>query len=164
MGILDRFRKQEYYNKETGRFEPVRREIRELTYEEQMEPPRRPSRWDEYSARRKQEKQIYKQEFQKARERGLRERARKTGFQSGRTSGWDRLQSFAGPPPRPTYKPRKKKKRKTTTRPKPYRIQDNYNPFGSTFDTGLQSFDPIDNYGFMKTPTTRRRKRKKTRR
>lgn len=45
MGILDRFRKEEKYDKETGRFGPVRREIKELTREEQMEPTRRQQPW-----------------------------------------------------------------------------------------------------------------------
>lgn len=40
MGILSRFRKEEVYNKDTGKFEPKQKEIKELTREEQMEPKR----------------------------------------------------------------------------------------------------------------------------
>jgi len=40
MGIFSRFRKEEVYNKDTGKFEPKQKEIKELTYEEQMEPKR----------------------------------------------------------------------------------------------------------------------------
>ena len=64
----------------------------------------RVSKWyGTYSKQRKHEREIYRKEYSRAREQGLRRQARSAGRSSTR----------------------------------PYRIEGNYNPFGSMFDTGM---------------------------
>lgn len=126
------FRKQ-YHVDEAGDVvegpEPGMRDVRELQREQA------PTRWEQRRQERKEDREYYRKvrsEAKAARLESFREarikRAREIGRKQGGTTFGDRLSNLAAGPPR------------TQTR-KPvgsgYRIKNNYNPFGSMFDTGI---------------------------
>lgn len=90
---------------------------------------RKPSRFGErlqaYREQSKRSKAEYRQEFAKAYRESRLKRARESGRKAGSVTWSDRLSNMASTShPRRQYKPAA-----------PFR--DNYNPFGSMFDTGL---------------------------
>jgi len=142
MGLLDRFRKEEKLHidpetRETSwvstKGEPETKEIKELTYEEQME-PKRQHPWQTTRGKR-----VIK---------GAKEGVKRVDKAIVK---YNRRQ----PPP--------SSRRMKPSHPSSYSTQNNYNPFGSMFDTGMShkpiSFDPIMNYN---RPSTKKKKTSKT--
>ena len=128
------FTKEEKYNRESGKFEPVREEPRELTREEQFEKPRRHP-WAKAREHRREVREKERKTYNEAWEEGRLERAKKQGFQRGRTTFGDQLvRSISSPPPRrtsSTYRKKKGKKRKRKSLTDG--VDFNYNELGIDF-------------------------------
>ena len=142
MGLLDRFRKEEHVHFErdqAGKVTDVEREYSgqgsRTPVSDRLLRQQRDERQQERKERRAEYRQAYQDSFRKARLQ--REAAR--GSRAGSMSWGDRLDKIAGPP---------QHRQKSSS----YSPRNNYNPFGSMFDTGL---------GYSK-PSTRRKKSSKT--
>ena len=130
MGLLDRLRREErvhYERNQAGKITNVEREYRGRGSRTpasdkllgQAKDERRKERQESHQAYR----DAYKESFRKARLKREQERGRRAG---GMSIG-DHIDRIAGPPP--SYK---------QPSHKPHRTQNNYNPFGTMFDTGIQ--------------------------
>ena len=131
MGLFSR---KKYHVDEEGRVaegaEPGMRDADELRREPKIQA--KEERRQDRREWKQQQKDIYKQEFRKARLERIKQDARS----AGKTTIGDRLSSFAS-----ASQPAKRssgKMRPATS----YRIKNNYNPFGSMFDTGINYKGP----------------------
>ena len=75
---------------------------------------------NEKKEQRRKEREEYRQAYKESYRKAKLERLRKQGASAGRTTLSDRINKFTGPPIRSSYK-----------------VRNNYNPFGSMFDTGM---------------------------
>ena len=111
------FKRKQYHVDEAGNVvsgaEPGARDARELEREYRKE---HPTSGDIRRQKRAEERKLVREEFEKARIQARVVRARQEGKRAGGTNPLDRLAGFSFGN---------------------YRIRDNYNPFGSMFDTGL---------------------------
>jgi len=84
----------------------------------------KPSRWEEYKEKRANERQIYKETYEKAKVSAIKKRATREAQQRYNTSALDRFASLGNSSRSSGYR-------------KPSR--SNANPFGSLFDTGFSA-------------------------
>lgn len=113
------FKKKQYYVDEAGNVvegaEPGTRDIDDIRrapkIKTRLESKQDRAEW------KKQQREIYQQEFRKAR----LERIRKEARQAGHITLGDRLEKFS----------------RGVGSPTPHKVKNNYNPFGSMFDTGI---------------------------
>lgn len=140
MGIFNRFTKTESMNMKTGKFEPRKRSMKELTYEEQMDTPqnrrraRREQRRQERETLQKMEKEAYHKAYTKARVK----RATQRGTYRGGTPWYERIQM-------PSYQPSTSYRTRKTTRKKKGKKRKTAQRRTSDFNF---DFDPIDNWRF----------------
>lgn len=129
MGLLDRLRKEEHVSFErdkAGRVTNVEREYRgrgsRTPASDKLLGQAKDERRRERKERRQDYRDAYRESFRKARLKREQERGKRAG---GMSIG-DHIDRIAGPPHRqPSRRPQ-------------YSTQNNYNPFGSMFDTGIQ--------------------------
>ena len=135
MGVLDRFRKTERMNPQTGRFEqtsgptPRKKGLYDIWKQQQKE-SKRSEKQKQVSA----ERQIRQQAFQQGRIQAIKQQERARGRASA-IPWYDKI--IVGEPYKPPRKTKKSKKKKKKTTAK--RRSSKSNDF---FD-----FDPIDNWG-----------------
>ena len=128
MGILDRFRKTENVHFERNNDGKVVNTTR--TYEGRgSRTPVSDSLLKQHQQERQAKRQIYQQAYQDAYQKARVKRETERGRRAGSTTWDDRLNNFTHHPTR----------RQSYTS---YKTQDNYNPFGSMFDTGISYGKP----------------------
>jgi len=123
------FTKEERMNKETGKFETTKKGLVDRVRGVRGETPvsdkllaqeRAKNKYEKKMARMELKKQ-YREEFNKAKKEATLARAKREGKRVGSMSAMDRLDNFS----------------KGFASPPNYSTRNNYNPFGSMFDTGL---------------------------
>ena len=128
MGLLDRFRREEHVHFErdqAGKVTDVSRERfgrgRHTPISDELLGQQREAKRRDRTERRQEYRKAYQESFHKSRLKREQERGRRAGS----TSLGERIDRVIGPPP--------------TRRPpsSSYSTRNNYNPFGSMFDTGM---------------------------
>ena len=105
-------------------------------------------RYNERMQERKNQRDIYNTAYNRARSKGLEKKAEMKAYQD---LGIRRTTHTR--PVRKTKKGKRRTRRTYTT----YDFTNNYNPIGTTWDSGVpsskkrkrQTYDPIDNWGFL---------------
>jgi len=162
MGLLDRFVKKEKMNMETGRFEQVRKPVKELTYEEQMNTPvnRRRQRVEQRKAERRELRRLEHEAYQKSFQQARLERAKKRGRTAGSTTWFERFEERnlqpreASYPQQPMIIMSSPPVQETPISPPSRRSSYEFSGMPSF------NFDSFDNFGFFNVPKKTKRRKK----